>query len=441
MSHRFLVWLIVLVTAAAVLVDLPKTLPRLNFKIGNIKVDYQFERPALDFNFLGSRIQRDLDIKEGLDLAGGTALTLQADMSAVAPADRDTALDSLKGIIERRVNLFGVSEPVIQTSKTGGQYRVNVELAGVTDVNSAVDLVGKTAELTFRESTTAGEVSTTSAFGPFSILTNLSGKDLKLAKPSFKQDTSEPIIQLTFNSEGTQKFADITKRNLNKQLAIFLDNQLLMAPTIQAIITDGQPIISGGFTAEQTKQFAILLNSGALPAPVHVLDQHTIGATLGQDSINKSLFAGIVGLVIVALFMVANYGRLGLFADLALAVYSLLVLAIFKLIPVTLTLAGIAGFILSIGMAVDANILIFERMKEEIRWGRNKLAAVELGFSRAFPSIRDSNASSLITCAILFYFGTGPVKGFALTLAIGIAVSLFTAITVTRTLLRLTKHG
>ncbi|MCL4390519.1 MAG: protein translocase subunit SecD [Patescibacteria group bacterium] len=424
MNNRFLIGIIVLITAIAVYFDLPT----------NATI-FKHELPTPSF------FGRVLELKKGLDLAGGTRLVLQADMSQVNSADRDTALESLKGIIERRVNLFGVSEPVVQSSKSGNDYRVIVELAGITDVNQAIDLVGKTANLTFREEVSASEsanISTISAqlYGPYQKLTDLSGKDLKLAKPAFQSSTNEPIIQLTFNAEGTKKFADITTRDVGKHLAIFLDDQLLMAPTIQSAITDGQPVISGNFTTAQTKEYSILLNSGALPAPVHVIEQRTIGATLGQDSINKSLLAGTVGLTIVALFMIANYGRLGIFADLALMIYSLVVLAIFKLIPVTLTLAGIAGFILSIGMAVDANILIFERMKEEIRWGRSKIAAIELGFARAFPSIRDSNASSLITCAILFYFGTGSVRGFAVTLAIGIIVSLFTAVTVTRTLLR-----
>lgn len=432
MNNRFQIWLIVIITALAVYVSLPPNLPPLNFKIGNIKVNQSLDRPPINLPFFS----RDLEIKEGLDLAGGTSLVLQADMSKVAPSDRDTALESLKGIIERRVNLFGVSEPLIQTSKSGGNYRVIVDLAGVTDVNQATDLVGKTAELTFRESTTSGKIATDSAFGPFNVVTDLTGKDLKLARPTFGQNTSEPTVELNFTTEGGKKFEAITKRNLNKQLAIFLDDQLLMAPTVQSVISGGQAVISGSFTAVQTKQFAILLNSGALPAPVKIIEQRTIGATLGQDSINKSLLAGAVGLSIVMLFMIANYGLLGVFADLALIIYSLIVLSLFKLVPVTLTLAGIAGFILSIGMAVDANILIFERMKEEIRWGRNKMAAIELGFHRAFPSIRDSNASSLITCAILYWFGTGVVRGFAVTLAIGIVVSLFTAVVVTRTFLR-----
>ncbi len=433
---RYLFWFVVLLTILAVIVDLPKSLPPVKFNIGNIKFDWKITRPSLDQNIFGTNFTRDLEIKQGLDLAGGAYLVFQADMDKLNPSDKDSALESLKGIIERRVNLYGISEPVVQTSKVAGDYRVIVELAGVTNVGQAIELVGKTADLSFREASSGANVATSSAFGPFTVLTDLTGKDLKIAKPAFNTQTGQPIVELTFNSDGAKKFEDMTRRDLNKQLAIFLDDQLLMAPTIQSVISGGQAIITGSFTADQTKQFAILLNSGALPAPVHVIEQRIIGATLGQESINKSLVAGAVGLAIVALFMIGSYGLLGFFADVALVIYSLLVLAIFKLVPVTLTLAGIAGFILSIGMAVDANILIFERMKEEIRWGRNKMAAIELGFTRALPSIRDSNISSLITCVILYWFGTGPIRGFAVTLAIGILLSLFTAVTVTRTFLR-----
>lgn len=438
---RFLLWFIILITAFAIYVDLPSKVP-LNFQVGNIKVDQTIERPALSLARLGIPFYRDLEIKEGLDLAGGTQLVLEADMSKVAPADRDAALDSLQTIIERRVNLYGVSEPVVQSSKVGDSHRVIVELAGVTDVQEALNLLGQTADLVFRETVPASEsanIATEAAmiFGPFQIPTDLTGKDLQRADPTFDPNTGRPVVKMTFNDEGAKKFEQITRKNVGKELAIFLDNQLLMAPTVETPITGGEAVVSGSFTVAETKQMAILLNSGALPAPVHVLEQRTIGASLGQESINKSIVAGIVGLVIVAFFMIGSYGRLGLVADLALIIYALLVLAIFKLMPVTLTLAGIAGFILSIGMAVDANILIFERMKEEMRWGRSKGSALELGFSRALPSIKDSNISSLITCAILYWFGSGPVRGFAVTLAIGILVSLFTAITVTRTLLRL----
>lgn len=429
-------------TAGAVFIDLPAKLPRLNFRVGNIRVNQLITRPPIDWNVFGGRFFRDLEVKEGLDLAGGTHLTMEADMSRIKTADRNDALQSLKGIIERRVNLFGVSEPLVQTAKVGNSYRVVVELAGVTDLNQAMALVGKTAELNFRETVAATESANVASqaaqlFGPFQGLTDLTGKDVAKATPSFDPNTGSPIIQLNFTSEGARKWEEITRRNLNKQLAIVLDNQILLAPTVQAIITDGRTVISGSFTTDQTKQISTLLNSGALPAPVKVIEESAVGATLGQDSINKSLLAGAVGLLIVGLFMIANYGGLGIFADLALVIYSLVVLALFKLIPVTLTLAGIAGFILSIGMAVDANILIFERMREEIRWGRNKAAAIELGFARAFPSIRDSNANTLIICAILYWFGAGSVRGFAVTLAIGVLVSLFTAITVTRTFLRL----
>lgn len=439
MSQRLLIWVIILVTVVSVYIGLPQNLPNVKLKIGNIKIDQQLPHPPIDINILGFRFYRDLNIKEGLDLAGGTNLVLQADMSKVAVADRNEALDSLKGIIERRVNLYGVSEPIIQSAKVGGDYRINVELAGVTDVQKAIDLIGQTAVLSFREqaASPSAEEATQSAFGPFTVSTDLTGKDLKKASPIFDNNTGQPIVQLVFTGDGAKKFEQITKKNIGRQLAIFLDNELLMAPTVQTAITGGEAVITGQFTSEETKQLSILLNSGALPAPVKVIQQQTIGATLGQDSVNRSVVAGIVGLAIVAIFMVALYGKLGLFADLALAIYTLIILAIFKMIPVTLTLAGIAGFILSIGMAVDANILIFERMKEEIRWGRSRVSAIELGFSRAFPSIRDSNVSSLITCVILYWFGSGPVRGFAVTLAIGILISLFTAVTVTRTLLRL----
>lgn len=430
MDKRFVTWIIILVTVLAVFIDLPASIPKINLN-----------RPKLDITIFGLRFYRDLEIKKGLDLAGGTQLTLQADMSAINSSDRSQALDSLKGIIERRVNLYGVSEPVIQTAKVGNDYRIIVELAGVTNVAQALNLIGKTAMLTFREELPAPESAKVSSeaaalYGSFQVVTNLSGKDLRKAEPTFDPNKGEPIISLTFNEEGAKKWEDITKRNVNKRIAILLDDQILLAPTVQTVIPDGRTVISGGFTTAQTKQMAMLLNSGALPAPVKIIEQRTIGATLGQESIDKSLIAGLIGLGAIVVFMIVRYGVLGIFADIALIIYALITLAVFKLIPVTLTLAGIAGFILSIGMAVDANILIFERMKEEIKWGRNKVAAMEFGFQRALPSIRDSNANSLIICLILYWFGTGVVRGFALTLAIGIIISLFTAITVTKRLLK-----
>jgi preprotein translocase subunit SecD len=424
---------IFLLATGAFYVDLPKEFTLLN---------KTFNRPELNLSIAGLNFQRDLNIKEGLDLAGGSHIVMSADMSKIRPEDRNRALESLRSIIERRVNFFGVSEPTIQTAKVSDDYRIIVELAGIKDTSAALGLIGQTAKLSFREEGSPSAQTATIAailYQNFQKETDLSGSDLARATAGFDQNTGEPIVNLEFTNEGAKKFEEITKRNLNRQVAIFLDDQLLMAPNVQSVISGGKAFISGQFTAYQTKEMAALLNSGALPAPVKVIEERTVGATLGQDSVNKSLIAGAIGLGIVAIFMIANYGFYGLIADIALIIYILFSLAIFKLVPVTLTLAGITGFILSIGMAVDANILIFERMKEELRWGKNKLQAIELGFVRAFPSIRDSNANSLIICAILYWFGTGAIRGFAVTLAIGIVVSLFTAITITRTLLRTTR--
>ena len=272
------------------------------------------------------------------------------------------------------------------------------------------------------------------------VNTQLSGRQLKSAAVTFQGQSNEPQVSITFNSEGEKLFKDLTEKNLNKPIGIFLDGVAISAPTVQSVISGGQAVITGNFSLEEAKVLAQRLNAGALPVPVSLISQQTVGATLGNDSLQKSLFAGFVGLCAVALFMIGYYILPGLMAILALLIYSVLALGIFELIPVTLTLAGIAGFVLSIGMAVDANILIFERTKEELRRGLGFVEAVEEGFSRAFPSIRDSNMSSLITCAILYWFGSSIIRGFAVTLAIGIIISLFSAITVTRTFLRLIVH-
>ena len=424
---RQLITILVLILVA-VLIDMPRELtlgPR------------TFYRPTIDLTASGIPFRRDLDFHLGLDLQGGTHLVYQADFSQVSSADKDSAIKATRENIERRVNFLGVSESLVQTSQVGSDYRLIVELPGIKDVGQAVSTIGQTAFLEFRESP-----ATASGQDVNFVPTNLTGKDLKIAQVQFGGGSSsldqQPSVSIEFTPEGTKKFAEITKRNINKPLAIFLDNRLVTAPTVQQEITAGQAIISGSFTVEAAKALAIQLNAGALPVPIKIVEQKNIGATLGTESVIKSLLAGIVGLVIIWFFMLANYGLKGLLANLALAIYVLLSLATFKLVPVTLTLAGIAGFILSIGMAVDANILIFERMKEEIRWGRPVRAALELGFHRAWNSIRDSNISSLITAGILFWFGSGSVRGFALTLSLGILVSLFTSITVTRSLLRLT---
>lgn len=411
--------------------------------------------PAINNNpvFKAVNLHHELPFRRGLDLEGGTSITLKADMNDLSESQREDALQSAKEVIERRINFFGVSEPLVQTSKVSNDYRIIVEIPGVTDLNQAVQLVGKTAKLTFWELTgdaspsaslDLSKISTDSAvpvgiqlaLGPNAKQTNLSGSDLKQSAVAFDQNTGQPTVQLSFTTEGAKKFGEITKRNVGKVLAIALDDQVVQAPQVNEPIFGGQAVISGGFTTEQAKTLQVQLNAGALPVSLSVLEQRTIGATLGQESVEKSLIAGILGFFVIVVFMIVLYGRPGIVASIALFIYSLIVLAIFKLVPVTLTLAGIAGFILSVGIAVDANILIFERMKEELRRGRTRSAAIELGFSRAWLSIRDSNVASLITSTVLFYFGTGVVRGFALTLAIGILVSMFSAIFVTRVLLK-----
>ncbi|MEK7101346.1 MAG: protein translocase subunit SecD [Patescibacteria group bacterium] len=392
-------------------------------------------RPRINFNLLGRQVFRDLDLKLGLDLRGGVHLVYEADTATLPESDRAPAVEATRSNIERRINSLGVSEPIIQTAKVGSDYRLIVELAGVTDINQAISLIGQTALLEFKESNVA-----TPASALDFITTGLTGRDLQLAQVQFDsgKTAGQPVVAIEFNPEGAKKFAQITSRNLGRPLAIFLDGQLVMRPpTVQSAITDGRAVISGNFTPDEAKKLVIQLNAGALPVPIKIIEQRNIGATLGSQSIAKSLLAASVGIVTVWLFMLINYGWKGLLADLVLVVYILISLSIIRLIPITLTLAGIAGLILSIGMATDANILIFERMKEELRWGRPIKAAVELAFHRAWTSIRDSNASSLITAALLFWFGSGSVRGFALTLAVGILVSLFTSIIITRNLLRL----
>lgn len=394
-----------------------------------------FYRPRIDLNLGSTSFVRDLQFKLGLDLQGGTHIVYTADTSKLKSQDITQAIAATKTNLERRVNLLGVSESLIQTAKSADGYRLIIELPGVKDVKQALDTIGQTAQLDFRETKQA-----TPGAEPTFIPTNLSGADLTLAQVQFNgqnKSAGQPVVGIEFTPDGAKKFADITKRNVGKPLAIFLDNRPVTAPTVQDAITDGRAVITGTFTIDEAKKLAIQLNAGALPVPISIVEQRTVGATLGSESVSKSLVAGFIGLILIWLFMAANYGWKGMVANVALTLYILISLSVFKLIPVTLTLAGIAGFILSVGMAVDANILIFERMKEELRWGRPRSAALELAFHRAWTSVRDSNASSLITASILFWFGTGSVRGFALTLIVGILVSLFTSVTITRSLLRL----
>ena len=395
---------------------------------------------------LGSTTFDRDNMRLGLDLQGGLSITMQAELDKVAPEDRGDAMKSLINTLERRVNAYGVSEATIQQL---GEDRVMVQLPGLRDVEEAKKLIGQTAKLEFKEVKEAGGASPASSPGaqPTYVDTGLTGADLRRAAPAFQQTTNEPMSQFEFKEAAAAKFGELSTR-LSQQspqgrIAIFLDDELITAPVVRSPILGGSGVIEGGFTRESAQTLAIQLNSGALPVPVKPVREQTVDATLGADSIQRSILAGEIGLGAVILFMVLYYRLPGVLASLALLIYTVLVLAIFKLIPVTLTLAGIAGFILSIGMAVDANILIFERTREELRAGRTVGAAIEAGFARAWTSIRDSNISTIITCIILYYFadqlGISIVKGFALTLALGVVVSMFTAITITRTFVRATQ--
>lgn len=505
---------------------------------------------------------KEVKVHLGLDLKGGVALTYDADVSQVPADQQKEALEGVRDVIERRVNAFGVSEPVIQTVASAGVNRVLVELPGLTDVDAAIQQIGETPLLEFKEQgepeqysdeqvqtiqainqqkkqqaveligrIKAGEDFVTlanqysedpgntdaegnklggdlgyarkgqfvkkfeqvlfetgvvgevfpevveSQFGYHVIQvldkrtiqedgvdveevqsrhmllqkipeqpqtqgggfvsTGLTGTQLKQAVVVFDPNTNEPQVSLQFDSEGTDLFAEITKRNLGQSVAIELDGQIISAPTVQSEITTGEAVITGDFTIEEAKELVKRLNAGALPVPITLVSQYQIGPSLGQIAVERSLFAGLIGLVGLAIFMLAYYRLPGLLAVLALVCYAALTLALFKLWPITLTLAGIAGFILSIGMAVDANILVFERLKEELHSGKPISVAREDAFKRAWMSIRDSNLSSLITCIILYWFGSSLIRGFALTLALGILVSMFTAIIITRNFLRL----
>lgn len=368
--------------------------------------------------------------KLGLDLVGGSRLVLEAQTTDTIAKITPDMMDSLRFAIENRINKLGVAETIVQQT---GDKRLLIEIPNVQDLNKAKEFIGETAALEFKEPGPIVDGQQTW------ISTGLSGKDLSKALVGTSQN-GQWVVDLRFNDEGTKKFGEITSRLVGKQMAIFFNGELQSAPVIREAIVGGNAQISGGdsgFQYEEAKKTVDLLNAGALPIPASVIEENVVGPTLGADSVEKSKVAGIIGLSLVMLFMIAYYRLPGLIADIALIAYSIILFALFKTIPVTLTLAGIAGFILSIGMAVDANILIFERTKEELRAGRTLFTAINAGFDRAFSSIFDSNMSTIITCVILYYFGTSVVKGFALTLALGVLVSMFSAITITKNIMHL----
>jgi len=461
MPRRNLILLggIIILAAVAIWVDIP-TNPGIHIHLGPIQID------------------REIEVHEGLDLQGGMQVLLEADVPPDEPVDRQ-AVAAAKAIIEKRVDGLGVSEPLVQLQ---GTRRIIVELPGLKNPEEAIAAFGKTGLLEFIH---AGKiylppeslVQTTEEVAVLTPTATVEATPTFTATITATPTVTEPLaptptpeervfetimtgrnlrganitvddynqIQITFalDGEGTQIFADYTAENVGQVMCIVLDKEVVSCATIKDVISRGEVLLTreGGFTPAEAESIVIRLRYGALPIPLRVETHRQVGPTLGEDSVRKSTLAGTIGLSMVVAFMLIYYRLPGLLADLALGIYAVVVFALFKLIPVVLTLAGIAGFILSVGMAVDANILIFERLKEELRAGKGLHLAVEQGFSRAWPSIRDSNVSTLITCVILFwlgsYFGASIVKGFAVTLAIGVAVSLFTAITVTRTFLRL----
>ncbi len=394
--------------------------------------------------------------KLGLDLSGGTHLVYKADVSAVAPSQVGDAMSSLRDVIERRVNLFGVGEPIVQVESgsfsNNNEQRLNVDLPGVTDINKAVTMIGQTPLLEFKterpesaekeamiakfkeaqQLLAEGKPINFTLEDPYYIPTDLTGRYIEKATLEFNQNTSEPVVSLKFNTEGTELFKKITTENVGKTVAIYLDGAPISTPVVQEAITTGSAQISGNFTPEEAKTLVGRLNSGALPVPITLISTQTIGASLGEKAVHDGARAAAIGFLAIALFLILWYRLPGLIAVIALCIYVAIMLAIFKVFGVTLTAGGIAGFIISIGVAVDANVLIFERLKEEARNGRTVGDATRTGFARAWLAIRDSNISGIITAVILFTFGTSLIKGFALTFGIGVLVSMFSAITISR---------
>jgi len=397
--------------------------------------------------------------KLGLDLQGGSHLVYEADLAQIKSDNKNEAMQGLRNVIERRVNLFGVSEPIVAVQKSGDSYRLTVDLPGVKDVNQAIEMIGKTPLLEFKEERAQQEIDAILAKqkevegktqeevdkianwqlameDPYFQPTNLNGQYLKKAEVGFSQTGFEPEVLLEFNADGAKLFKDITSANIGKRIAIYVDGSLLSAPKVNEEIPDGKARITGTFTKKEAQDLVRNLNAGALPVPIKLISQTTIEPTLGAISLNKSLTAGMYGFLAVAVFMILTYRFPGLIAGVVLMIYAGIMLVLFKFVPVTLTLAGIGGAILSVGMAVDANVLIFARMKEERKAGENFIKALEIGFSRAWPSIRDSNVTTLLVAFVMFGFGTSFVKGFALTLSLGVLVSMFSALFVTKNFLR-----
>jgi len=388
----------------------------------------------------------------GLDLSGGTLLLYEADLNNIEPSDYASAMNGLRDVIERRINYSGVREPRVQINKSGEKWRLIVELAGIKDIQEAIKMIGETPYLQFKEIRAEEETKAILELqeeeskkvepdlrimqtDPYFKQTSLTGKYLKRAELGFDRN-SLPIINLQFNNEGTKIFAELTKKNIGQPLAIYLDNRQLVTPVVREEIPSGRAQISGKFTLPEAKELVMRLNQGALPVPINLISQQSVGAVLGEESIQKIAKAALFGFILVLIFMIVVYRIPGFLASISLIIYVILNLSIFKALPVTLTLAGITGFILSVGMAVDANILIFEHAKEEIKKNKPMRISMEDGFQRSWPAIRDSNIATIISAVILYYFTSSMIRGFAFTLAIGVGVSLITALYITRLFLQ-----
>lgn len=387
--------------------------------------------------------ERYLPWRLGLDLVGGSVLVYEVDLTGIPAEDHTATVEGLREVIETRVNKYGVAEPRVTLAEKNGTYQLLVELAGVKDLKDAVREIGETPALDFREGI---ELQIEGAETQEPVLlwnrTELTGRHITRATLAFDQvNQNEPVVNLEFDAEGTKLFEEITGRNIGKPVCIYIDNSPYSCPAPQEKITGGKAVISGGaegFTLDEARGLVERLNAGALSAPITLVNQRTVSASAAEDALYAVLYAGLVGTLLVMLFMLIYYRSLGIFASIALLIYVILTLAVFKTLPnFTMTLSGIAGFILSIGMAVDANILIFERTREELKRGLSKTAALEEGFRRAWTSIRDSNITTIIGAVILYYFTTSFVRGFALTLGVGVVMSMFTAIFVTRQMLRI----